>query len=69
MSTKKPKVQTPPDPDPSPTVTSDPAPEVQEAARNAKKRAMKNYGRQQTIIAGLGADAQTETEKKTILGG
>ena len=69
MSTKSPKVESPPEPDPTPTVTSDPSPEVQEAARNAKKRALKNYGRQNTIIAGLGSDTGNENQKKTILGG
>ena len=64
MSTKASKVKQPADPDPAPMVSSDPSPEVQSAARQEKKRVVRNYGRQQTILAG-----NTEENKKTILGG
>ncbi len=60
-------VKTPDDPDPTPIASSDSSAEVQGAARQEKKRVAKNYGRQQTILAGN--TAQDNGNKKTILGG
>lgn len=67
MSTKAAKVRQPDDPDPTPISSADPTPEVQGASRKEKKRAAKQYGRQQTILAGN--TAQENGAKKTILGG
>lgn len=67
MSTKAAKVRQPDDPDPTPISSADPTPEVQGASRQEKKRAAKQYGRQQTILAGN--TAQDNGAKKTILGG
>lgn len=70
MSTKTPKskVTVPDDPDPTPIASSDPSPEVASAARDAKKRTAKSYGRSQATIAGNTATADN-SGKKTILGG
>lgn len=57
----------PDDPDPTPIASADTSTEVQGAARQAKKRVAKSYGRQQTILAGN--TAQDNGAKKTILGG
>lgn len=61
------KVKTPSDPDPTPIAVSDSTPEVQSAARAERKKIAKQYGRQKTILAGN--TAQTNSAKKTILGG
>jgi len=66
MSSAK-NTKTPDDPDPTPMSASDPAPEVQGAARAEKKRVARSYGRQKTILAGN--SAQDNADKKTILGG
>lgn len=67
MSTSAQKVQTPADPDPTPIQSADPTPEVQGAARSAKKRIASSYGRQNTILAGNSAN--NNNNKKTVLGG
>ena len=67
MSTKPVKTKTPADPDPTPMTASDTTQEVAGAARAERKRVAKNYGRQQTILAGN--TAQDNANKKTILGG
>ena len=61
-----PSVKVPDDPDPTPIHSSDPAPEVQGAARSERKRMAGNYGRTQTILAGN--TAADNGNKKTILG-
>ena len=68
MSTSAQKVQTPADPDPTPIQSADPTPEVQGAARSAKKRIASSYGRQNTILAGNSANNNNQN-KKTVLGG
>ena len=65
--TKSSNISVPADPDPTPLAAADPSPEVQSAARETKKRTIKSYGRQQTVIAGN--TAVDNNGKKTILGG
>lgn len=60
------KIPTPPDPDPTPSVVGQSSDEVQNAKREAQKRAAGSYGRQRTILAGSATD---NGDKKTILGG
>ena len=67
MGTKAAKVKTPADPDPTPMAASDTTQEVAGAARAERKKLAKNYGRNQTILAGN--TAQDNAAKKTILGG
>lgn len=64
---KSSSVPVPDDPDPTPMASADTSSEVQGAARQAKKRVARSYGRQQTILAGN--TAQDNEAKKTILGG
>ena len=67
MGTKAAKVKTPDDPDPTPMAASDTTQEVAGAARAERKKLSRNYGRNQTILAGnTSAD---NANKKTILGG
>lgn len=61
MSTSTPK--SPPDPDPTPRAASDSSEQVAKADRQERKRAARQYGRQQTILA-----AQPAAQKKTVLG-
>lgn len=71
MGSKSPKaaqVKMPDDPDPTPIASNDSTPEVQGAARDQRKKIAKNYGRQNTILAGNTA-SNVNAEKKTILGG
>ena len=67
MGSKPKKVEQPPDPDPTPMTSSSSAKEVQSAGREERKRVARNYGRNQTILAGN--TAQDNGNKKTILGG
>ena len=67
MGTKPAKVKTPDDPDPTPMTASDTTQEVAGAARAERKRNARNFGRNQTILAGN--TAQDNAHKKTILGG
>ena len=67
MGTKPAKVKTPDDPDPTPMTASDTTQEVAGAARAERKRNARNFGRNQTILAGN--TAQDNAQKKTILGG
>lgn len=67
MSASGSSIKQPPDPDPTPMASAESGKEIQQAARQEKRRAAKNYGRQQTILAGN--TAQDNANKKTILGG
>ena len=57
----------PPDPDPTPMVQSNSSEASQQAKREEQKRIAGQKGRRSTTIAGN--TAQTEQDKKTILGG
>lgn len=77
MSTKAKKIDPPSDPDPTPVSSSDPAQEIQSAARSERKKAAAKYGRNQTILAGKENETGSSDEnsqnshpvKKNILGG
>ena len=63
---KKTKTQLPPDPDPTPMAAADSAKDAQAASREERKKAVKTYGRQKTILA---AANSPEGSKTNILGG
>lgn len=57
----------PPDPDPTPMAQNTSSATTQQAKREEQKRIAGQSGRRKTTIAGN--TAQTEQDKKTILGG
>jgi hypothetical protein len=63
MSTKPKKVETPPDPDPVPISRMSEADQAQTVAREDRKKIMKNYGRQKTVLA------SAAEQKRNVLGG
>ncbi|MCQ2378004.1 MAG: hypothetical protein MJ016_02190 [Victivallaceae bacterium] len=67
MSKGSVRVDPPKDPDPAPRVVTQNSTEIIQAQQKARRDAANSYGRQATILTGVG-DGDESKKKKTILG-